>query len=56
MVRALARAGTPGDGKRSPLFDAGEPLPAEKNNGTWQADNSGHYEGYIWEDSCSVTC
>ena len=56
MVRALARAGTPGDGMNTltPLFDdAGEPLPAEKNNGTWRADNSGRYEGYIWEDSCS---
>lgn len=39
-----------------PLADAeGEPLPLEKNNGTWRADNSpeGLYPQYIWEDSCS---
>jgi len=37
-----------------PLFDdAGNPLPEEKNNGTWRADNSGLYPGHVWEDSCS---
>ncbi|MEE2788565.1 MAG: hypothetical protein VX589_14575 [Myxococcota bacterium] len=56
MVRALARANTQGDGMNAltPLFDeAGQPLPKEKNNGTWRADNSGQYPDYIWEDSCS---
>jgi hypothetical protein len=39
----------------TPLFDpGGQPLPAEKNNGTWREDNSGgSYPDYIWEDSCS---
>ncbi|MCZ7585999.1 MAG: hypothetical protein M5R36_23225 [Deltaproteobacteria bacterium] len=39
----------------TPLFDEfGDPLPPEKNNGTWRADNSGgDYPNYIWEDSCS---
>ncbi|MEM9189084.1 MAG: hypothetical protein AAGF12_07900 [Myxococcota bacterium] len=39
-----------------PLFDdAGNPLPEEKNNGTFREDNSidGAYSDYIWEDSCS---
>ncbi|MCK5795698.1 MAG: hypothetical protein KAI47_00830, partial [Deltaproteobacteria bacterium] len=39
-----------------PLVDGqGQPLPVEKNNGTWRADNSvGHvYANYVWEDSCS---
>jgi len=40
----------------TPLFDeCGDPLPSEKNNGTWRADNSsdGRYPNYKWEDSCS---
>lgn len=38
----------------TPLFDAnGSALPAEKNNGTWRADNSGLYPDLVWEDSCS---
>jgi hypothetical protein len=38
-----------------PLFDdVGAPLPVEKTNGTWRADNSGGlYPDYVWEDSCS---
>lgn len=37
-----------------PLFDAtGNPLPAEKNNGCWRADNSGKHPDLIWEDSIS---
>lgn len=39
-----------------PLADEeGNPLPLEKNNGVWRADNSpgGQYADYIWEDSCS---
>ncbi len=39
-----------------PLFDEfGNPLPEEKNNGTWRADNSAdnRFPNYIWEDSCS---
>ena len=43
-----------GQGSVTPLFDDdGAPLPAEKNNGTWRADNFGQYPGFIWEDSCS---
>ncbi len=40
----------------TPLFDEfGQPLPAEKNNGTWRADNSidGRFPTWKWEDSCS---
>ncbi|HDH96347.1 MAG TPA: hypothetical protein ENF73_01305, partial [Proteobacteria bacterium] len=39
----------------TPLFDEyGNPLPPEKNNGTWRDDNSGGmYPNYIWIDSCS---
>ncbi len=38
-----------------PLFDGeGNPLPVDKTNGTWRADNSGGlYPEYVWEDSCS---
>lgn len=37
------------------LFDEeGNPLPEEKTNGTWRADNSGGlYPNWVWEDSCS---
>ncbi len=66
--RAFAITGTPGVVARGyqrndlhplaheivPLFDeAGDPLPEEKNNGTWRADVSGEYPEYDWEDSCS---
>jgi hypothetical protein len=56
VARAYARADLPGDGQQvtTPLFDKnGDPLPAEKNNGTWRDDNSGRLPGWKWEDSCS---
>ncbi len=57
IARGFANTGFPGAGENTdltPLFDTnGDPLPVEKNNGTWRADNSGEYPGYIWEDSCS---
>jgi len=56
MPRGLARRDTPGAGQNAviPLFDdSGQPLPEEKNNGTWRADQSGVHGDYIWEDSCS---
>ena len=43
-------------GEIVPLFDdLGQPLPPEKNNGTWREDNSvdGGFPLYSWEDSCS---
>jgi hypothetical protein len=55
IARGFARPDQPGTGYDvTPLFDgSGDPLPEEKNNGTWRADNSGLYPDYIWEDSCS---
>lgn len=56
IARALAVRALPGAGQSEvvPLFDAnGDPLPAEKNNGTWRADVSGDYPDLVWEDSCS---
>lgn len=59
IARALMRKDLPGDAAAfpiTPLFDgAGNPLPAEKNNGTWRADNSqgGQYPKHVWVDSCS---
>lgn len=57
IARGFLRTDIPGPGATqplTPLFDeAGDPLPPEKNNGTWRADNSGLYPNYIWEDSCS---
>ncbi|MCK6548863.1 hypothetical protein L6R52_23665 [Myxococcota bacterium] len=58
IARSLARKDLPGDGQRvtvTPLFDeAGNPLPQEKDNGTWRADNSGgRYPDWVWEDSTS---
>lgn len=58
IARAIARTDLGGLGplvEVVPLFDdAGNPLPEEKNNGTWRADNSGGlYEDTVWEDSCS---
>lgn len=58
IVRGLARKDLPGEGSTAtvPLFDEeGNPLPEEKNNGTWRTDNSvgGLYPDLIWEDSVS---
>lgn len=56
VARAIARTDLPGSGQSptTPLFDGdGNPLPLEKNNGTWRDDNSGRLPGYQWEDSCS---
>jgi len=57
IARGFASTTLPGHGasvETTPLFDdAGNPLPEEKNNGTWRADNSGDHPGYVWEDSCS---
>ena len=57
IARGFASLDNPGfaaDQELTPLFDAsGQPLPAEKDNGTWRADNSGQYPRHIWEDSCS---
>lgn len=56
VARAIARTDLPGSGQiqTTPLFDRdGNPLPLEKNNGTWRGDNSGQLPGYQWEDSCS---
>jgi hypothetical protein len=57
VARGWARKTTPGAADTltvTPLFDnQGQPLPAEKSNGTWRADNSGQFPDYIWEDSCS---
>lgn len=56
IVRALANINQPGAGQTTtvPLFnEMGQPLPLEKNNGTWRADQSGQYPDLIWEDSCS---
>ena len=51
IARSLDRVG---GHETTPLFDAeGNPLPEEKNNGTWRADESGLYPDIIWEDSCS---
>ncbi|MBW2699563.1 MAG: hypothetical protein JRF33_01980 [Deltaproteobacteria bacterium] len=57
-VRGFANLNYPGAGDNeelTPLFDGeGNPLPEEKSNGTWRADNSGgRYPDFIWEDSCS---
>jgi hypothetical protein len=56
IARGIARKSLPGAGANAvvPLFDVGgQPLPAEKDNGTWRADNSGLYPDLIWVDSCS---
>ncbi|MCB9779063.1 MAG: hypothetical protein H6742_10910 [Alphaproteobacteria bacterium] len=56
IARGFARKDLPGDGENetTPLFDDdGQPLPEEKNNGTWRQDQSGAYADHIWEDSCS---
>ncbi len=58
IARGYSRTDIPGnagDRETVPLFDDyGNPLPAEKSNGTWREDNSGgQYPNYIWVDSCS---
>jgi len=59
IARGYARRDQPGLGASvttTPLADdAGNPLPPEKDNGTWREDNSsaGDYPEYVWEDSCS---
>jgi hypothetical protein len=45
-----------GQQETTPLFDEyGNPLPPEKNNGTWREDNSvdHRFPTWKWEDSCS---
>jgi len=57
VVRGFMRTDVPGYGstlETVPLADAnGNPLPEEKDNGTWREDNSGLYPNYRFEDSCS---
>ena len=59
IARGFARTDIPGSQAShptTPLFDpGGNPLPPEKNNGTWRDDNSpdGRFPDHIWEDSCS---
>ncbi len=57
IARGFANKDFPGgsDVETTPLLDGqGNPLPAEKNNGTWREDNSGGlYPNFVWEDSCS---
>lgn len=55
IARGFARSDQPGSFHDPiPLFDDEDnPLPEEKTNGTWRADNSGEYPDYYWEDSCS---
>lgn len=54
FIRRDLPGGAPFEERVTPLFDGeGNPLPEEKNNGTWRADESGDHDEYIWEDSCS---
>ncbi len=55
VARGYQRSDVPGGGRETtPLQDdMGNPLPEEKDNGTWREDVSGDYENYQWEDSCS---
>lgn len=58
IARGYIRRDLPGgsffEDRVVPLFDdEGNPLPEEKNNGTWRVDESGDYPEYVWEDSCS---
>ena len=57
IARGYANRAYPGAGQEvitTPLFyGQGNPLPAEKTNGTWREDNSGSLPGFVWEDSCS---
>jgi hypothetical protein len=58
IARGFCRTDIPGacNPETTPLFDEfGDPLPAEKDNGTWREDNSAdnRFANYKWEDSCS---
>ncbi|RLB57809.1 MAG: hypothetical protein DRI34_06760 [Deltaproteobacteria bacterium] len=56
IARGLLRRDYPGGGDVTTveLFDEqGNPLPAEKDNGTWRADQSGRHPEIVWVDSCS---
>jgi hypothetical protein len=56
IARGLSNRTYPGgDNTTTPLYDGqGNPLPPEKNNGTWREDNSGgQFPDFLWEDSCS---
>jgi len=59
IARGYQRTDVPGSGpsiETTPLFDGeGNPLPPEKNNGTWRDDNSPdqRFPNYVWLDSCS---
>ncbi|RME26017.1 MAG: hypothetical protein D6806_06900 [Deltaproteobacteria bacterium] len=56
IARAIMNRDYPGtEGIETvPLFDGqGNPLPEEKNNGTWREDQSGEHPNIIWVDSCS---
>jgi hypothetical protein len=56
MARSLIRIDLPNAGFADPLplFDSGgNPLPPEKNNGTWRHDQTGAHPSFVWEDSLS---
>lgn len=55
IARGYQRSDVPTSAHETvPLFDEeGNPLPEEKNNGTWREDESGEAPEYQWEDSCS---
>lgn len=56
VVRAIAHRDFPGASETAttPIFDPqGDPLPAEKTNGTWREDASGLHPELVWEDSAS---
>jgi hypothetical protein len=55
MARGILRTDLPNAGfEVVPLFDeTGMPLPAEKNNGAWRADQTGRYGTHVWVDSLS---
>ncbi len=59
IARGFCRIDVPGPcagQPTTPLFDEfGDPLPPEKDNGTWREDNSddNRFANYKWEDSCS---
>lgn len=56
IARALSHVDWPGTSETPtvPLFDRnGDPLPPEKTNGTFRADNSGRHPDIVWEDACS---
>lgn len=56
IARGYARKDLPGsEGIQTvPLFDEdGQPLPPEKNNGTWREPGAPGFTDYVWEDSIS---